>query len=118
VASVFGPTCDALDVVSMTESLPTNLDIGDLLYSEKIGSYSAASSTWFNGFPPAKVIHIYQKDPLPTKGAKKASKKPTKALKPAAKTKVLTPKAKVTAKPAKKATAKKPAKKAAAKKRG
>jgi hypothetical protein len=121
VASVFGPTCDALDVVSMTESLPTNLDIGDLLYSEKIGSYSAASSTWFNGFPPAKVIHIYQKDPLLTKGAKKASKKPVKALTPAAKTKVLTPKAKVAAKPvkaAKKAVAKKPAKKAAAKKRG
>jgi len=93
-------------------------EYGDLLYSEKIGSYSAASSTWFNGFPPAKVIHIYQKDPLPTKGAKKASKKPMKALKPAAKTKVLTPKAKVAAKPAKKATAKKPAKKAAAKKRG
>ena len=127
VASVFGPTCDALDVVSMTESLPTNLDIGDLLYSEKIGSYSAASSTWFNGFPPATVIHIYQKDPLSTKGAKKASKKPAAkvAIKPAAKTKVLTPKSKVAAKPAKqaakpvkKAVAKKPAKKAAAKKRG
>ena len=108
VASVFGPTCDALDVVSMTESLPTNLDIGDLLYSEKIGSYSAASSTWFNGFPPAKVIHVYLKDPLPTKGGKKAA-----AVKPAPKTKVLTPKAKAAKKPA----AKKPAKKAVGKKR-
>ena len=58
VASVFGPTCDALDVISMTETLPDNLEIGDLLYSEKIGAYSAASSTWFNGFPPAKIIHI------------------------------------------------------------
>ena len=52
------PTCDALDVISMTETLPDNLEIGDLLYSEKIGAYSAASSTWFNGFPPAKVIHV------------------------------------------------------------
>ena len=60
VASVFGPTCDALDVVSMTEQLPANLQLGDLLYSENIGAYSVASSTWFNGFPPAKVIHVNQ----------------------------------------------------------
>lgn len=60
VCSVFGPTCDALDVVSMTEELPGNLKLGDLLYSENIGAYSAASSTWFNGFPPAKVLHMNQ----------------------------------------------------------
>jgi ornithine decarboxylase len=60
ICSVFGPTCDALDVVSMAENLPTNLELGDLLYSENIGAYSAASSTYFNGFPPAKVIHINQ----------------------------------------------------------
>ncbi len=60
ICSVFGPTCDALDVVSMAENLPANLDLGDLLYSENIGAYSHASSTYFNGFPPAKVIHINQ----------------------------------------------------------
>ena len=60
VCSVFGPTCDALDVVSMTEELPANLQLGDLLYSENIGAYSAASSTWFNGFAPAKVVHCNQ----------------------------------------------------------
>jgi len=58
ICSVFGPTCDALDVVSMAEQLPTNLELGDLLYSENIGAYSHASSTWFNGFPPATVIHV------------------------------------------------------------
>ena len=58
VCSVFGPTCDALDVVSMTEELPSNLERGELLYSENIGAYSHASSTFFNGFPPAKVVHI------------------------------------------------------------
>jgi ornithine decarboxylase len=31
-----------------------------LLYSENIGAYSAASSTSFNGFPPAKIVHINQ----------------------------------------------------------
>ena len=60
VCSVFGPTCDALDVVSMSETLPGNLELGDLLYSENIGAYSAASSTWFNGFAPAKIVHINQ----------------------------------------------------------
>ncbi|HLQ37963.1 MAG TPA: type III PLP-dependent enzyme [Planctomycetota bacterium] len=59
VCSVFGPTCDALDVVSMSEELPGDLELDDLLYSENIGAYSAASSTWFNGFPPAKVVHVH-----------------------------------------------------------
>ncbi len=58
ICTVFGPTCDALDVISMSEELPSNLEIGDLLYSKNIGAYSGASSTWFNGFPPAKVIHL------------------------------------------------------------
>jgi ornithine decarboxylase len=58
--SVFGPTCDALDVVSMTERLPENLKLGDLLFSTNIGAYSHASSTSFNGFPPAKVLHVNQ----------------------------------------------------------
>ena len=58
VCSVFGPTCDALDVVSMAEQLPGTLRLGDLLYADKIGAYSHASSTHFNGFPPAKVVHV------------------------------------------------------------
>ena len=60
LCAVFGPTCDALDTISLAEQLP-DLEIGDYLYSEKIGAYSAASSTHFNGFPPAKVVHINQK---------------------------------------------------------
>jgi ornithine decarboxylase len=56
ICSVFGPTCDALDVVSMAENLP-DLDRGDLVYSVNIGAYSHASATYFNGFPPAKVVH-------------------------------------------------------------
>ncbi len=60
ICSVFGPTCDALDVVSMAENLPVDLQLGDLLYSEQIGAYSHASSTYFNGFPPATVVHVNQ----------------------------------------------------------
>ena len=57
LSSVFGPTCDALDVVSMAENLP-ELDRDDLVYSVNIGAYSHASATYFNGFPPAKVVHV------------------------------------------------------------
>lgn len=57
ISAVFGPTCDALDTISLTEQLP-DLRLGDLVYSENIGAYSHASSTSFNGFPPAKVVHI------------------------------------------------------------
>jgi ornithine decarboxylase len=57
ISAVFGPTCDALDTISQAEDLP-ELKLGDLVYSENIGAYSHASSTYFNGFPPAKVLHI------------------------------------------------------------
>jgi ornithine decarboxylase len=57
---MFGPTCGALDVVSMAENLPGDLQLGDLLYSEQIGACSHASSTYFNGFPPATVMHVNQ----------------------------------------------------------
>ena len=59
ICAVFGPTCDALDTISLAEELP-DLDIGDMVYSENIGAYSRASSTWFNGFPPAAIVHINQ----------------------------------------------------------
>ncbi len=60
ICAVFGPTCDALDTISLAEELPANLELGDLVYSPNIGAYSQASSTWFNGFPPAKVVHVNQ----------------------------------------------------------
>lgn len=57
ICAVFGPTCDALDTISLAEELP-DLELDDLVYSENIGAYSHASSTHFNGFPPAKVVHV------------------------------------------------------------
>lgn len=57
ISAVFGPTCDAFDTISIGEELP-ELEIDDLVYAENIGAYSIASSTYFNGFPPAKIAHI------------------------------------------------------------
>jgi len=59
ICAVFGQTCDALDTISLSEDLP-DLQLDDLVYCEAIGAYSNASATWFNGFAPAKVVHVNQ----------------------------------------------------------
>ncbi len=59
VCAVVGPTCDSFDKISLSVQLPGNLKIGDYLYTENIGAYSIASSTRFNGFDGAKIIHTY-----------------------------------------------------------
>ena len=58
VCATFGPTCDAFDTISLTDELPEDLQIDDLLYAENIGAYTIASTTYFNGFPPPKVVHL------------------------------------------------------------
>ena len=64
-SKVFGPTCDGLDELSENSYIPHSrnpflpkLSEGNLIYQENIGAYSNASSTNFNGFPSAKIIHI------------------------------------------------------------
>ncbi len=64
ICSVFGPTCDALDTITLAEELP-DMELGDYVYAPNIGAYSAASSTYFNGFPPAKVVHVNQEAAAP-----------------------------------------------------
>ena len=59
ISIVFGQTCDGLDTISQAEALPP-LEIDDLVYSEDIGAYSNASSTRFNGFAPATIVHVNQ----------------------------------------------------------
>jgi hypothetical protein len=57
LCAVFGQTCDGLDCISQSDLLP-DLEIEELVYAENIGAYGSASATYFNGFPPAKVIHV------------------------------------------------------------
>ncbi|HOD16956.1 MAG: type III PLP-dependent enzyme [Spirochaetes bacterium] len=61
VCAVVGPTCDSFDKITLSAQLPRNLEIGDRLYTENIGAYSTASTTHFNGFDGAKIIHIHNK---------------------------------------------------------
>jgi ornithine decarboxylase len=57
ICAVVGPTCDSFDKITLSADLPANLEVGDFLYTENIGAYSTASSTKFNGFDGAKIIH-------------------------------------------------------------
>ncbi len=60
ICAVFGQTCDGLDTRSLSEELP-DLELDDLVYAENIGAYASASATWFNGFPPARVVHVNER---------------------------------------------------------
>lgn len=64
ICATFGPTCDAFDTISLEDELPEDLEIGDMLYAENIGAYTTASSSFFNGFKPTKVVSINQIAPL------------------------------------------------------
>jgi ornithine decarboxylase len=57
ICAVVGQTCDSFDKISLSVHLPGNLEIGDYLLTENIGAYSTASSTHFNGFDGAKIVH-------------------------------------------------------------
>ena len=48
--SIWGPTCDGIDVISQSCVLPAVLDTGDWLFFENMGAYTKCSATKFNGF--------------------------------------------------------------------
>lgn len=57
--SIWGPTCDGIDIISERITLPGLLDVGDWLYFENMGAYTKCSATRFNGFSDKhKVIYI------------------------------------------------------------
>ncbi|NJL72669.1 MAG: type III PLP-dependent enzyme, partial [Candidatus Competibacteraceae bacterium] len=54
----FGPTCDALDALHYLIELPENLAAGDWIEFQKLGAYSCALRTAFNGFYPDTFAEI------------------------------------------------------------
>ncbi|KAI9370318.1 pyridoxal-dependent decarboxylase [Aspergillus egyptiacus] len=57
--SIWGPTCDGIDVITERTQLPGLLDVGDWLYFENMGAYTKCSATRFNGFSDNhEVIYI------------------------------------------------------------
>jgi len=57
ISTLAGPTCDSHDIIARSVELP-DMDINDIVYVPNIGAYSIASTTWFNGIPPAKVVMV------------------------------------------------------------
>jgi len=60
-ASIFGPTCDGFDrITDKCESLP-ELEVGDLVIWDKMGAYTTAAATNFNGFDTPNYRYYYIK---------------------------------------------------------
>jgi ornithine decarboxylase len=48
--SIWGPTCDGIDVITKRCTLPGLLNVGDWLFFQDMGAYTRCSATRFNGF--------------------------------------------------------------------
>ena len=56
-ASVWGPTCDSIDVVCPVTRLPRTLQVGDWLAFETMGAYTVCAASQFNGFQVSRVVY-------------------------------------------------------------
>lgn len=56
-STLFGPTCDSIDVVCKDIDLP-EMEIGDWLYFMNMGAYTVASASSFNGFRPPNAKYL------------------------------------------------------------
>ena len=55
---VFGPTCDTLDVLHYQLEIPTEVAAGDWVVFDKLGAYSCALRSAFNGFFPDTFVEV------------------------------------------------------------
>jgi ornithine decarboxylase len=55
---VYGPTCDSLDVLHYLIDLPDTIAAGDWIEFQRLGAYSCALRTAFNGFYPDTFVEI------------------------------------------------------------
>ena len=53
--SLFGRTCDSVDVIAKAESME-ELEVGDWLWFPAMGAYTRATASEFNGFPRPEVF--------------------------------------------------------------
>ncbi len=61
--TIFGPTCDSLDKLPKTISLPADIAEGDWIEIGTMGAYSNAVRTGFNGFYPDTLVEITHSAP-------------------------------------------------------
>jgi len=56
--TLYGPTCDAVDVLPGEVELPADIRAGDHLEFGQIGAYSLSGRTRFNGLYSDRIVHI------------------------------------------------------------
>jgi ornithine decarboxylase len=56
-STVFGPTCDSMDVLSRGVLLP-KMAVGDWMYFQNMGAYTSAAASTFNGFPTTEKFYV------------------------------------------------------------
>ena len=59
--TIFGPTCDSIDVVAKDIQLPEMM-VGDWLYFVNMGAYTVAAASSFNGFASCPTIFYVESD--------------------------------------------------------
>jgi ornithine decarboxylase len=57
--TLFGSTCDGADVIARNIALPCGLKVGDMLTWRRMGAYTMAATTNFNGIPFNQREMIY-----------------------------------------------------------
>jgi len=62
---LYGPTCDASDVLPGAVSLPVDIRVGDFIEFGSIGAYSLSGRTRFNGYYSERVVTITSRDARP-----------------------------------------------------
>jgi len=66
---LFGPTCDASDVMPGAVELPADIRTGDHLEFGNIGAYSLSGRTRFNGHHSDRIVQILSRSELPPRTA-------------------------------------------------
>ncbi|MFY8105845.1 MAG: type III PLP-dependent enzyme [Elstera sp.] len=66
--TIYGPTCDSTDVLPVSIRLPADMREGDWIEFGRIGAYSNALATRFNGFFPDAYV-VVEDDAMVIEGA-------------------------------------------------
>ena len=58
--TLFGSTCDGADIIARNISLPVGLKVGDVLTWNRMGAYTMAATTNFNGIPfnQRRIVYV------------------------------------------------------------
>lgn len=56
--TIFGPTCDSIDVIMKSKPFPA-MNLGEWVYCRNVGAYTIAAGSTFNGFEGPKLFYCY-----------------------------------------------------------